>query len=423
MEWVCIKPSKLKGTVRVPPSKSICHRAVICGGLSNGRSVIGNVDYSDDINATISGMEALGARVEKNKDSMIIDGSMFLREKNDGAITIDCAESGTTLRMLLPISLIKENSAHFTGRGNLGKRPLKPYYDIFDSQGITYKYEKDSLNLYIEGRLKPGDYYLRGDVSSQFISGLLMALPLLDGDSKIIITTHIESKGYVDLTIDMLEKFGICIENIDNNEFIIKGRQSYKPREVTVEGDFSQAALFLAAGALGSCIECEGLRADSLQGDRVILHVLKGMGCEIQAGDKYIKAYSKGTRGALIDGSQIPDIIPVLSVVASLSSGTTKIVNAGRLRAKECDRLNAMHEELSKLGADITELDEGLVIKGRETLKGGIVDGHGDHRVVMALAIASTCCEGPVTIKSSDAVTKSYPGFWSDFKTLGGVII
>lgn len=423
MEWVCIKPSKLKGTVRVPPSKSICHRAVICGGLSNGRSVIGNVDYSDDINATISGMEALGARVEKNKDSMIIDGSMFLREKNDGAITIECAESGTTLRMLLPISLIKENSAHFTGRGNLGKRPLKPYYDIFDSQGITYKYEKDSLNLYIEGRLKPGDYYLRGDVSSQFISGLLMALPLLDGDSKIIITTHIESKGYVDLTIDMLEKFGICIENIDNNEFIIKGRQSYKPREVTVEGDFSQAALFLAAGALGSCIECEGLRADSLQGDRVILHVLKGMGCEIQAGDKYIKAYSKGTRGALIDGSQIPDIIPVLSVVASLSSGTTKIVNAGRLRTKECDRLNAMHEELSKLGADITELDEGLVIKGRETLKGGIVDGHGDHRVVMALAIASTCCEGPVTIKGSDAVTKSYPGFWSDFKTLGGVII
>ena len=423
MECVSITPSKLRGTVKVPPSKSLAHRAVICGGLSNGQSLISNIDYSDDINATIGGMRALGSDIEKKGNSLLTDGSMFMAKRSPGFPTVvDCIESGTTLRMLLPLSLIRENSAVFVGRGNLGKRPLDTYFDIFNSQGIEYKSEKDELNLKIRGCLKSGEFKVRGDISSQFISGLLMALPLLEGDSRIVITTKMESKGYIDLTIDMLNKFGVEIVNSDYEEFFMKGRQSFKPCDVAVEGDFSQAAFFLAAGALGSQIECENLSTGSHQGDRAVIDILKSMGCNIESGEKYVKAYSESTKCTVIDGSQIPDIVPVLAVVASLSRGITRIINAGRLRVKECDRLKAMYDGLSKLGADIEELQDGFIINGRETLKGGEVDSYNDHRIAMALAIASTMCEDRVIIKNSGAVKKSYPGFWNDFKSLGGNI-
>lgn len=423
MENITITPSRLDGTVTVPSSKSIAHRAIILSGLAKGKSIIQNIDYSKDLNATIRCIEALGAKVQKSYKCIIVDGSNFLKKAGQSFETVmDCGESGTTLRLFIPLSIVKNNSVEFTGRGNLKKRPLDPYYEIFDSQLIEYQCDNEKLDLKIKGRLMPGEFNIRGDISSQFISGLMIALPLLDGDSRLNITTDIQSRGYVDLTYDMLHKFGIHIDNIGSNSFDIKGGQNYKPMDLKLEGDFSQAAFFLAADAIGSQVVCEGLNNASLQGDRAVLNVLCDMGCEIEAKKNSIKACSTGTKGIVIDASQIPDLIPPLAVVASLSFGTTRIINAARLRSKECDRLKALHDELSKLGAKIYELDDGLAIEGREYLDGGVVESWNDHRIAMALAVASTRCRNPVTIRGSDAVNKSYPGFWDDFKSLGGKI-
>ncbi|MCQ1531302.1 3-phosphoshikimate 1-carboxyvinyltransferase [Lutispora saccharofermentans] len=421
MKSVKIMPSKLRGTINVPPSKSMAHRVVICGGLGAGKSSISNIDLSDDLTATIEGMRALGSEIEKSSSGFIINGAEFLDNAN-AAFTnvIDCNESGTTLRLLIPISLTKENSVVFTGRGNLGKRPLDLYYEIFEKHGISYEYEKDGLNLKIKGSMKPGEYKIRGDISSQFISGLLLALPLLDGDSKITVTTDMESRGYIDLTIDMQKRFGIDIQQSKSREFYIKGRQIYKPTDYAVEGDFSQGAFYLVAGALGNDIKCKGLNIDSLQGDKAVLGIIEAMGGKVETKGGYIQAYGADTQGTVIDGSQFPDIIPILAVLGALSRGTTKIVNAGRLRIKECDRLKAICEGLRNLGADIRELEDGLIINGRKSLDGGIADSWNDHRIAMSLAIASTRCKDAVTIRNSHAVKKSYPGFWNDFKSLGG---
>lgn len=366
-------------------------------------------------------MRTLGAEITKNNNSVSICGDGFFKKNRDFKI-IDCIESGSTLRFLIPLSLIHENKIIFIGRGKLFERPLNPYFDIFHFQGISYSFEKDKLNLKIEGVLKPGEFTLRGDISSQFISGLLFSLPLLKGSSRIIITTELESKGYIDLTLDVLSKYGIKIINNNYKEFLIEGNQSYMPQSYTVEGDYSQAAFYLAAGALGSCIKCRGLNVDSLQGDKAIIDIIKSMGGKVDINNDYIMAYPSKTTGTVIDGSEIPDIIPILTVLSSLSSGTTKIINSKRLRFKECDRLRAISTQLSKLGADIKEKEDGLVIKGKTSLKGGVVDSCNDHRIAMALSIASTRCEGTVIINNSGAVKKSYPDFWDDFKNLGGKI-
>lgn len=422
MRCVKIIPSMLNGSIRIPPSKSMAHRAVICGALSKGLSNIFNIDYSDDITATIEGMRTLGAEIIEENNCLSVCGEGFLENKNSDFKIIDCIESGSTIRFLIPVALIKENRVIFKGRGNLGQRPLEPYFEIFEKQNIKYEKEKDKLNLKIEGRLKPGEFKIKGNISSQFISGLLFALPLLCGNSKIVITANLESKGYIDLTLDILNKFGIVIENNDYREFFIEGNQKYSPQNYTVEGDYSQAAFFLVAGALGSNIKCEGLNINSLQGDRAILDIIRNMDGKVEINDKFVQAYGTKTRGTIIDGSQFPDIVPILAVLASLSCGTTKIINSKRLRIKECDRLKAICTELNKLGADIKEMEDGLIINGKETLNGGMVDSWNDHRIVMALAIASTRCINPVIITNSGAVKKSYPGFWNDFKNLGGKI-
>lgn len=421
MKSVKIMPSKLQGTINVPPSKSMAHRAVICGGLAAGKSCISNIDLSDDLIATIEGMKALGSEIEKSSRGFIINGTKFLGNANaDFTSAIDCNESGTTLRLLIPISLVKENSVVFAGRGNLGKRPLDLYYEIFEKHGISYEYDKDGLNLKVKGSMKPGEYKIRGDVSSQFISGLLLTLPLLEGDSKIVVTTNLESKGYVDLTMDMQKKFGIDIQQNKSGEFYIKGKQIYRPVDYAVEGDFSQGAFYLVAGALGNNITCKGLNIDSLQGDKAVLEIIQAMGGRVETRGDSIQTHGAYTHGIVIDGSQFPDIIPILAVLGALSRGTTKIVNAERLRIKECDRLKAICEGLGNLGADIRELEDGLIINGRECLDGGVADSWNDHRIAMSLAIASTRCKNAATITNSHAVKKSYPGFWDDFKSLGG---
>ena len=417
-----IYPSKLKGEVKIPPSKSMAHRAIICAALSDGLCIIENIDYSDDIIATIDAMNSLGAKIVKHKDYIEVIGAYGSDEKAKENRIIDCNESGSTLRFLVPISLLFKGSSKFIGRGNLGKRPLTTYYNIFERQGIEYSYEEGSLNLVINGELNPGTFEVEGNVSSQFITGLLFTLPLLKEDSKIIITTEMESKGYIDLTLRAMSDFGVEIINNNYREFIIKGNQKYNARNYRVEGDYSQAAFFLCADSLGNDVLCKDLDLNSLQGDKEVIDILERMNVVFNANDIGVKGTTNGElTSTVIDGSQCPDIIPVLTSVAALTKGTTEIVNAGRLRIKECDRLAAVTSELNKLGAKIIEKEDGLVVTGVEKLQGGIeVWSHKDHRIAMTLAIASTICEEPIVIKDYECIAKSYPNFFEDFKDLGG---
>lgn len=419
-----IYPSKLKGEVKIPPSKSMAHRAIICAALSDGLCIIENIDYSDDIIATIDAMNSLGAKIVKHKDYIEVIGAYGSDEKPQETRIIDCNESGSTLRFLVPISLLFKGSSKFIGRGNLGKRPLTTYYNIFERQGIEYSYEEGNLNLVINGELNPGTFEVEGNVSSQFITGLLFTLPLLKEDSKIIITTEMESKGYIDLTLRAMSDFGVEIINNNYREFIIKGNQKYNARNYRVEGDYSQAAFFLCADSLGNDVLCKDLDLNSLQGDKEVIDILERMNVVFNANDIGVKGTTNGELAStVIDGSQCPDIIPVLTSVAALTKGTTEIINAGRLRIKECDRLAAVTSELNKLGAKIIEKEDGLVVTGVEKLQGGVeVWSHKDHRIAMTLAIASTRCEEPIVIKDYECIAKSYPNFFEDFKTLGGNI-
>ena len=416
MKYVSINPGILRGEAAIPPSKSMCHRAIICAGLAEGVSNIENIAFSEDISATCAAMKSFGSEITQLKDSLIISGSGKLNIVDSN---IDCFESGSTLRFLVPLAAAAGGKATFEGRGKLIERPMQPYYDIFDSQSIKYRNTGGKLPLTIDGKLKPGEFKIKGNISSQFISGLLFALPLLDGDSKIK-TAELESRPYIDLTLYALKRFGISVENKDYKEFNIIGNQKYKASDCRIEGDFSQAAFWLAAGTLGSDVACSGLNMDSLQGDKDILKIIESMGGSISIEEDKIKAAPSKTKGVIVDASQIPDLVPVIAVLAALSSGTTKIINAGRLRYKESDRLHSISCELHAAGADIKEQEDGLIIEGKEMLEGGSVDSWNDHRIAMALAIASTRCKNPLIIKNGDCIKKSYPGFWNVFRNLGG---
>lgn len=418
MDKIIIKPKLLKGNIVVPSSKSLGHRGIIAAALSRGISRVDNIQLSKDIEATMELMKELGAVVNIEDQNLYIDGrKMFSYEKK---LDLRCRESGSTLRFLIPLALTKDGDYIFHGEGKLISRPLEPYYEIFEEKGIKYSREEDGLPLKVSGKLTSGTYRVRGDISSQFITGLLFSLPILEGNSRIQITTKLESKGYIDLTLDILKDFGIEIENNNYKEFNIRGAQKYNSRNYYVEGDYSQGAFFLVAGALGSSIVCYGLNKDSLQGDKVILDILEAMGCNVEESEEGIKVKPSKTKGIEIDASNCPDLVPILTVLASLSEGETKIVNAKRLRIKECDRLHAITKELNKLGANIIELEDSLIISGVNELKGGEVDSHNDHRIVMALAIAATRARGNVIINNPSAVEKSYPNFFKDYFKLGG---
>ena len=390
----------LMGNVKVPPSKSMAHRAIICASLSQGISKIENIDFSDDIIATMEAMKALGAKIYQNNNYIEVHGINH-NEVNKELKIIDCNESGSTLRFLVPISLLIPGKKKFIGRGNLGKRPLNTFYEIFEQDNIA------------------------GNISSQFITGLLFTLPLINRDSKIVITTEMESKGYIDLTLSALRDFGIEIINNDYKEFIIKGNQEYKARNYRVEGDYSQAAFFLTANAIGNKVEIDDVMANSAQGDKEAIDILSRMGMTVQwnkSKNGIIPAENSDLKATIIDGSQCPDIIPVLSVAAALAKGTTKIIKAGRLRIKECDRLKAVASELTKLGAKIEEKEDGLIIEGVESLKGGVeVWSWKDHRIAMTLAIAATRCKEPIVLKEYECISKSYPSFFNDYRRLGGI--
>lgn len=408
---VIITPTKLKGSVAVPPSKSLAHRAIICACLARGKSLISNVALSDDIIATIECMRNLGAKITAKDGVLEIEGG---RQKLPFDLTFDCKESGSTLRFILPIALAMGSGKNtFVGRGKLGERPMTIYENICKEQGIDYidsslLNEKHLLDLSVKGKLTSGEYHVDGGVSSQFITGLLFALSLLDEDSKIFIQGNLQSVGYLDLTLSVLKDFGIDIENDGYKVFNVKGSQGFKARDYYIEGDYSQAAFYEVANYLGNDIDMQGLNADSLQGDKVIVD--------------FVGRLKSANKDEILtfDGGNCPDIIPVFALACCLRDGHTDIVNISRLRIKECDRLSATAEELGKLGAKITHGEDYLSIDGVKRLKGGVVDSHGDHRMAMTLAIASVVADGEVEIIGAQSVSKSYPDFFEHFQKLGG---
>lgn len=419
MTAVKITPTKLKGVVQVPPSKSLAHRAIICASLAKGVSRIDNIEYSKDIQATIKAMQSLGTMIEEYDDYLIIDGSTTFTKQNS---EIDCEESGSTLRFMVPIAIVEENKAHFIGRGNLGKRPLDTFYEIFERQNIGYLYKEEVLDLYVIGKLKPDHYRIPGNISSQFITGLLFALPLLNGDSIIEITSPLESKGYIDLTLQMLKQYDIKIINNEYKSFIIRGNQEYQAHDYRVEADFSQAAFYLVAGAIGNDVVLTDLNLDSLQGDKETLDILEAMGAKISVVSDGIKVTGENLSGAIVDASQCPDVIPVVSVALALANGKSEVVNAKRLRIKECDRIVATASQINVLGGKVKELSEGMSITGISELNGGNCLSFADHRIAMMLAIAATRCNQPIIIDNMECVEKSYPSFWEDYQSLGGII-
>ena len=409
-----IKADKLVGELSPPPSKSVLHRYIIASSLAKGVSKIENISFSEDIIATIEAMKKLGANIEQKENYLLIDGSDTFKNLNEN-IEIDCNESGSTLRFLFPLSIVKENKVLFKGRGKLFKRPMTPYFQNFEKYKIKHSYIDENAIL-LEGQLKAGIYEIDGNISSQFITGLLFSLPLLDGKSKIIINGKLESSNYIDISLDCLSKFGIKIINNSYQEFVIEGNQSYKVGNYRTEADYSQAAFFLVANAIGSNIKINDLSENSLQGDKKIIDYIS----EIDNWN------SKDT--LVLDGSETPDIIPILSLKAAVSGKKIEIVNVERLRIKESDRLKATVEELSKLNFDLIEKKDSILINSRENFKvnknGKVVSlsAHSDHRIAMMIAIAATCYDGEILLDNLDCVKKSYPNFWEVFLSLGGKI-
>lgn len=394
MSIVKIKNSILKGEVVIPPSKSAAHRALICSFLANGGSVSPIIN-SNDMKATTQALKAL----EDNEE------------------IVDCIESGSTLRFMIPVAAALGKSVTFVGSGRLPQRPIGDYLRLLPEHNVKCESE-GGLPLKISGQLTCGTYELAGNVSSQYITGLLLALPILDGDSKIVLTTRLESKPYVDMTVKVMNDFGVCVEETDYGYFI-KGNQEYKARDYIVESDWSQAAFFLAAGAIGGDVKLKGLDLNSTQGDKEIVNILKRFGADIEVSESVISCKKSNLNGIEIDASDIPDMVPSLAVVAAYANGQTVIKGAERLRLKESDRIESVVTNLKKMGVDVTETNDGMIINGG-IVNGAVIDGYNDHRIVMAFSVAGLNANGECEITDAESINKSYPDFFDDYNSLGG---
>ncbi len=392
---VTIEKSRAEGTVQAPPSKSMAHRALICGALSDN-SVIDNIAYSKDIEATLGCLENLGAKILKSEDNLLKIGGLDLHNTENGTVLF-CNESGSTLRFLIPLCMVSGKKITLRGSKRLFERPLGIYEDICIEQGILF--EKGESSLTVCGKLKNGEYSVRGDISSQFITGLLFALPLLDGDSILRVTEKFESASYIDLTLSVLEVFGIEIKREDNN-FYIKGRQKYTSQNYTVEGDCSNAAFLEGLNLLGGNVSVKGIKQDTLQGDRVYLEMYEGL--------------KNGKKN--YDLSDCPDLAPVMFAVSAYFGGA-EFFGTSRLKIKESDRASTMSEELEKFGVSVrVEENSVLIESSRLTNPREFLCGHNDHRIVMALALLCTVTGG--TIEGAEAVSKSYPDFFDVLRAM-----
>ena len=399
-----ILPGPLGGEVRAIPSKSQAHRLLICAALAHKPTVLGCGALNRDIEATAACLRALGAGVEYEKGEFRVEP---ISAAVSGAV-LDCGESGSTLRFLLPVACALGADGRFLLRGRLPERPLSPLWEELERHGAVLR-RPVREEVAFSGGLTPGEYTIRGDVSSQYLSGLLFALPLLKGESTLIPTGRLESAGYLEMTKRAQTLFGLSWSGDRAGETwrLVSGRRYRSPGRTEVEGDWSNAAFWLAADALSpQRIRITGLDPDSPQGDRAAAELIP----RIRQGN------------AVIDAGDIPDLVPPLAAVAAVSPGETRFVNAGRLRLKESDRLQSVCAMLNALGAEAEERPEELIVRGREALAGGTVDSCRDHRIAMSAAVAALACRAPVTVLNAEAVEKSYPAFWADYRRLGGRI-
>lgn len=412
-----INPQNASGIIQAIPSKSAAHRALICAALSERGCVLKCTESNKDIDATVRCLNALGANISRNENGFTVEP---IKEASAQAV-LDCGESGSTLRFMLPIAAALGVSAKFIRRNHLKERPLSPLYEVLSEHGAKLS-AQEAEPFSSEGKIAGGEYKIDGAVSSQYISGLLMALPLLKEKCSLEIIGKIESEPYIKLTLEMMKKFGVE-PKCDGRVFYFTGEERYQaPQEVTVEGDWSNAAFFLTMGALRSDegITVTGLDLHSAQGDRAIADLLAQFGAYIEKDETHgaVKVTPNKLHAIKIDASQIPDLVPILAVAATVAEGVTEIYHAERLRIKECDRLEAMRVNLTALGAEVYETKDGLVIMGGRGLTGNRVMGYNDHRIVMSMAAAALLCDGAVTIEGAEAVSKSYPKFWEDWKKI-----
>ena len=414
MEKTLFSPS-LCGTVPAISSKSEAHRVLICAALSDAPTKIVCEYTNNDIDDTVLCLNSLGANILREGKIFTVNPIVTPTH----CATLDCGESGSTLRFMIPIIAALGVNAEIYMHGRLPHRPLSPLYELLKENGVTLSAE-GSNPLCVSGKLKSGDYEIAANVSSQFISGLLFALSLCEGDSTLTLTGKIQSKNYIDMTLDAQKMFGAQIE-ASKNVYKIKGIGKYiSPGECKIMGDWSNAAFFLCAGAMSKNHVCvSGIDVNSNQGDKKIIDVLFSMGANIQiAGDRVTVSPSELLCGADIDAAQIPDLVPIIATMASVAEGKTTIYNAERLRLKESDRIESVCAMIQSLGGDITPTSDGMIIVGKKYLEGGIVDSFADHRIAMSAAISSTVCKNPVTIIGCEAVNKSYPDFFSHFDSI-----
>ena len=412
---VTIQPGPRQGRVRIPASKSQAHRLLLCAALGEGETELLCGGLSADIRATMDCLRALGAGVWQDGERLRVKPIRTAPR----SCALPCGESGSTLRFLLPQAGALGTEAVFHRKGRLPQRPLRPLDEELRSHGMKLREEGETL--YASGKLAAGDYTLPGNVSSQFISGLLMALPQLPGDSRLTVTGDLESAGYVAMTEDTLAESGIRWQRTGQVWSIPGGQRFHPPRLCQVEGDWSNAAFFLCAGALSRRgVTVEGLSLRSSQGDQAVLRLLRRFGAEVTEREGAVTVRSGMLHGITVDAGPIPDLIPTLSVVAAASVGDSRIENARRLRDKESDRLEGTAALIRDLGGSARVEGDTLIIHGRGGLRGGNASILGDHRLAMAAAIAACACRESVTVDDSRCVEKSYPRFWDDFRQLKG---
>ena len=417
MDVVVKRARAVAGRIAAPPSKSMAHRAVLCAALAKGTSHLHHLAFSKDISATLGAAGRLCARVTTGENDAVVEGlGRFLPVD----APVDCCESGSTLRFLIPLASLTGQEVTFTGRGRLMERPQSVYKTLYQQQGLRFEQGADRLT--VEGALTPGEYELAGNVSSQFISGLLFALPLLDGDSTLHLIPPVESRSYIDMTRAVQAAFGVTNRWLDETTLALPGRQHYRPCDYDVEGDYSQAAFPAVLGAVCGGVTVTGLSPDTLQGDAVILDILHRCGAQFTREGDTVTFAKAPLHGVDIDLADCPDLGPVLMVLGLLCEGTTVIRNAERLRLKESDRIAAMEAELRACGGVLESEGGTITVHGcAEHLHApeGILHGHNDHRVVMSLAVLSAAAGLPLTVDDAEAIQKSWPNFFAAIRPLG----
>ena len=409
-----IYPSDTGGKIKSIASKSAAHRLLICAAFADGETTVRCDEVNEDILATAECLRALGAAIERKEKSFCVTPVKELRKN----AILNCNESGSTLRFLLPVVCMLGADATFLMAGRLPSRPLPPLWEILEERGIAFEWVRPNM-LSCRGRVDENEFSISGSVSSQFISGLLFALAVCGRAGKIKITDKLESEPYVEMTAKALRSFGVRVEKTEDG-YSVDGARLVSCREAVTEGDWSNAAFPLAMGAIGkNPVTVTGLDIRSTQGDRKIIDILSEFGAKTEVSETEVTVSGGKLCGIKIDASQIPDLVPVLATVASVAEGQTVIYNASRLRIKESDRLMSVSEMLTSFGADISETEDGLIINGKPRLSGGVTKSYGDHRIAMSAAVASVVCRDDVIIDNAEAVAKSYPGFWADVAKLG----